>query len=72
MDSRGAWGFSEARSDFGSGRHLTVRGFEPCVVGLSAQSPESASDSVSPFIFALPPLARALSLFLSLSLKNEH
>ena len=38
--------------------------------GLTAQSPEPASDSVSPSLFAPPPLTLCLSL--SLSKINKH
>ena len=51
---------------FGSGRDLTVRGFEPRV-GLCADSVEPALDSVSRFLSAPLPLA----LCLSLSLKSK-
>ena len=48
-------------SDFGSGRDLAVRGFEPHV-GLSAVSAERALGPLSPSVSAPAPLA--LSLFL--------
>ena len=39
---------------------------------LTARSPEPASDSVSPFLCASPPLVRARVLSLSLSQINKH
>ena len=58
-------------SNFGSGRDLTVHGFEPSV-GLCADSLEPDSDSVPPSLSAPPPPKLALSLSLSLSLSNKH
>ena len=51
--------------DFGSGRDLTVRGFEPRV-GLCADSVEPACDSPS------PPLSLPLPLSLMLSISNKQ
>ena len=55
--------------DFSSGHNLSVREFEPALGSvLTAQSLESAWDSVSPSFSAPPPLV----LFLSLSKINKH
>ena len=50
---------------FVSGHDLLVHGIEPCI-GLCADSMEPARDSVSPSLFAPPPL------MLALSLKKKH
>ena len=63
-------GFRGEVSDFGSGHDLTACEFETRVGSvLTAWSLEPASDSVSPFLSATPPLMLCLSL--SLSLKNK-
>ena len=50
--------------DFGSGHDLMVHGFEPRMSSsvLTAQSLESASDSVSPSLSAPPHFTHSLSL----------
>ena len=60
----GAWVAQSVKSlalDFGSGRDLTVRGFEPCV-GLCADRAEPAWDSLSPSLSAPPALTLSVSL----------
>ena len=51
-------------SDFNSGHSLVVHELEPRV-GLTAQSLEPASDSVSPSVSTPPPLILCLALCLS-------
>ena len=59
---RGAWVaqlVERLTLDIGSGHDLMVCGFEP-LIGVSAVSTESASDPLSPFLFAPPPLVYAV------------
>ena len=57
--------------DYGSGRALTVREFEPCI-GLCADLVEPAWDSLSSSLSALPPAPRLCTHAYSLSLlKNK-
>ena len=52
--------------DICPGHDLRVRGFKPCI-GLCTDSVESAWDSLSPSLSALPMLSLSLSLSLSLN-----
>ena len=55
--------------DFGSGHDLTVPEIEPCI-GLHADSAEPAWDSLSPLLFAPPPLSLSVSLKINKLKKN--
>ena len=64
---RGAWvtqSVGRPALGFGSGHDLEVCEFEPCI-WLLADSAEAAWDSLSPSLYALPPLASSSSLSLS-------
>ena len=63
-DARAAQSVKHLTLAVGSGHGLTVQRFEPRV-GLCADSPEPASDSVSPSLSAPPPHSLSLSLSLS-------
>ena len=68
---RGAWVAQSVKCptlDLGSGHNLTVCGFKPCI-GLCADSPKPAWDSVAPSLSA--PHLLTLSLTCSLSLSQN-
>ena len=56
--------------DFGSGHHLMVHGFKPCL-GLCADSVEAAWDSLSPSLCPCPSPAYAHVCALSVSKINK-